>query len=162
MGETSVIRESPGQPYRLSVPNAMDVTGRAWVGDPDTTGKGADPRDQPRHQGGPSGACFRWRLRRNNGAGARSSKLDSMSSSWASKPSSRSAGPPRAGKQLEHRPGRQNGSGRPTSRPARQAILGQIEAGCNDVTEIGKGFVRSRAGMGCYRTRPNGCRFDAA
>jgi CRISPR-associated protein Csb2 len=35
----------PGAPYSLSVPNnAMDIAARAWVRDPDTTAKEADPR----------------------------------------------------------------------------------------------------------------------
>jgi CRISPR-associated protein Csb2 len=34
-----------GEPYSVSVPNnAMDIAGRAWVRDPDTTAKEADPR----------------------------------------------------------------------------------------------------------------------
>jgi CRISPR-associated protein Csb2 len=34
-----------GKPYSVSVPNnAMDIAGRAWVRDPDTTAKEADPR----------------------------------------------------------------------------------------------------------------------
>lgn len=38
-------RENKGLPYSLSVPNnAMDIAGRAWVRDPDTTAKEADPR----------------------------------------------------------------------------------------------------------------------